>query len=292
MGITEVVALPEGEALIEIVTDHAALQWLCKIKDSPSTRHNNRLLRWSLLLSQYAGKISIIHRPGRHHGNVDGLSCLISQVAHNKLIAVALDSPAPSTALPVEIDSEDNWEDLYLWDPSLARIYAKLKEEASTSDRQTSYHSFSFDPATKRLYTRIQDVTVLCVPKSLLSGMVMNCHEQHGHLGASKIYDRLSRDIWFPTLYRACFSDIQQCASCREHSIMQYKPWGLATPVLSPAVPFDTVAMDFVSGIPECDGFDSFFTVTDKFTKTIRLVPCLTRDTAPAMARRFFDSIV
>lgn len=29
---------------MEIITDHAALQWLLKVKDVPSTRQNNRLL--------------------------------------------------------------------------------------------------------------------------------------------------------------------------------------------------------------------------------------------------------
>ena len=50
-----------------VVTDHSSLQWLMNIKDA-----TGRLARWSLLLQQY--DFNIIHRPGKHHSNADGLS--------------------------------------------------------------------------------------------------------------------------------------------------------------------------------------------------------------------------
>lgn len=113
---------------MEVVTDHSALQWILKLRETPSTRHNNRLLRWSIFLSQYAGKMKITHRAGAIHGNVDGLSRLISKVANEDVPidssgASGLSSKVPSHDTPVlwsefEIDS-NKWIDSYKSDPSL-----------------------------------------------------------------------------------------------------------------------------------------------------------------------------
>ena len=50
-----------------LVTDHAPLQWMAKNKES-----NSRVTRWFLGLQPF--NFSVIHRPGRTHGNADALS--------------------------------------------------------------------------------------------------------------------------------------------------------------------------------------------------------------------------
>jgi hypothetical protein len=51
----------------KIVTDHKALTYLVN-KPNPS----GRLALWLLLMEEF--DIDIVHRPGRRHGNVDGLT--------------------------------------------------------------------------------------------------------------------------------------------------------------------------------------------------------------------------
>ena len=50
-----------------VQTDHRALVWLDKLKDT-----NSRLSRWSLSLQQY--KFTVTHCPGVSNGNADALS--------------------------------------------------------------------------------------------------------------------------------------------------------------------------------------------------------------------------
>ncbi|XP_075141564.1 uncharacterized protein LOC142217269 [Leptodactylus fuscus] len=50
-----------------VVTDHNPLTWIKRVAGQ-----NGRLLRWSLVLQQY--NYDIRHKPGRAHGNADGLS--------------------------------------------------------------------------------------------------------------------------------------------------------------------------------------------------------------------------
>jgi hypothetical protein len=52
-----------------VETDHNALVWLSKVKDT-----NQKLLRWSLTLQQY--NFVVRHKRGRDHVNVDALSRL------------------------------------------------------------------------------------------------------------------------------------------------------------------------------------------------------------------------
>jgi hypothetical protein len=50
-----------------VETDHNALVWLYKVKDT-----NQKLLRWSLILQQY--KFSVCHKRGKDNVNADVLS--------------------------------------------------------------------------------------------------------------------------------------------------------------------------------------------------------------------------
>ena len=50
-----------------VQTDHHALVWLDRLKDS-----NSQLSRWSLSLQQY--HFTVTHHPGVNNGNADALS--------------------------------------------------------------------------------------------------------------------------------------------------------------------------------------------------------------------------
>ena len=69
-GLVKFQPFIEGEK-ITLVTDHAALQWAKTYENS-----NRRLAAWGTIFSAYAPHLSIVHRPGRKHSNVDPLSRL------------------------------------------------------------------------------------------------------------------------------------------------------------------------------------------------------------------------
>jgi phospholipid-translocating ATPase len=57
-----------------VQTDHRALEWLNRLKDT-----NSRLSRWSLALQPY--DFQVIHRAGRANGNADALSRMYNDVS-------------------------------------------------------------------------------------------------------------------------------------------------------------------------------------------------------------------
>lgn len=47
--------------------------------------------------------------------------------------------------------------------------------------------------------------------------------------------------------------------------------------------------MDFITGLPsDPDVFDAILTITDKFSKVVTFIPCLTTDDAQETASRFY----
>ena len=62
---------------ITLRTDHGALRWLTNFKDP-----EGQLARWLEMISQY--DITLLHRPGRQHGNADGLSRKCNQCGRDE----------------------------------------------------------------------------------------------------------------------------------------------------------------------------------------------------------------
>lgn len=53
--------------------------------------------------------------------------------------------------------------------------------------------------------------------------------------------------------------------------------------------------MDFITGLPDNEGFDAVLVCIDKLTKLVRLVPCSAGEgelSAPAVAQLFFTHVV
>ena len=58
---------------------------------------------------------------------------------------------------------------------------------------------------------------------------------------------------------------------------------------------FDAWSMDFISGVPSSQGYNTIYTCICKFTKFVHLIPCFKGEGAlsvPECANRFFSNIV
>ena len=50
--------------------------------------------------------------------------------------------------------------------------------------------------------------------------------------------------------------------------------------------------MDLITYLPTSEGFNSFFTIVDRFPMYLAFIPCKATSTAPNLARMFFNHIV
>jgi Integrase zinc binding domain len=102
-------------------------------------------------------------------------------------------------------------------------------------------------------------------------------HRLAGHPGISKTLDLLTRDYWWPTVKDFVTSYVKGCVVCQSSKANTVRPRAPPFPITptAEAMPFETVAMDLITDLPESEGFDAIFTVTDHDTmKATVFIPC------------------
>jgi len=50
------------------------------------------------------------------------------------------------------------------------------------------------------------------------------------------------------------------------------------------------ISIDFVTGLPESNGCNALLTITDKFSKAVKLIPCQDTTTAKEVACLYFHN--
>ena len=300
---------------VTLVTDHSALRWILQARDLRQG-HNSRLTRWALFINSRGNLLSVVHRPGLVHTNVDALSRLprpdddlraqrgspLEDVIarYQGRQAHALLAPERDGAVPVlfEIDADEDWRGAYTSDKHYREIYAKLSArlEANEDGPDPEYQNFRLDRTTRKMMMVLHHDDSrgrLCVPDSKLRSIIRGVHEQHGHPGVARTFHRVHDRITHPKMFKVIREVVQDCASCQHNTTTRHKPYGQLQPITPPALPFHTISIDWVVALPRTStGLDAFLSVTDKFTKTCRFIACKTTDSAVTTARRIFSEVV
>ncbi|KZZ86573.1 Ribonuclease H-like protein [Ascosphaera apis ARSEF 7405] len=110
----------------------------------------------------------------------------------------------------------------------------------------------------------------LCIPRSLEKEIFELCHTP-AHLGYHRTLQRMQA-YCIPRGSRKLKEFIAACPQCLSNRTRRHKPHGALQPILDPFIPFHTLCIDIVMGLP--DGkYDAFMSVTDKATKRCTFIP-------------------
>jgi hypothetical protein len=86
-----------------------------------------------------------------------------------------------------------------------------------------------------------------------------------------------------------CHKYIRSCTACTI-SKPTTKKQGMYTPLPTPDRPWESISMDYMSGLPSTKrGNDCVFVVVDRFSKMAILAACKKNITAEATAKLFFE---
>ena len=184
-------------------------------------------------------------------------------------------------------------------DPTLKKVYNEIRSsiEENTANAEyptTTRETFRLDIDTGLLFQMAPDGQErLCIPAALHREVLRTAHDQVGHPGRTRTCERIRTTLYIPHLRKLAAAYISSCPVCRAARPSTSKPAGKLQPIDTPFIPFFTIAMDFIVGLPVTpDGFDAILTVTDKATKAVKLIPGKVEGDALYWAIRFWDYVV
>lgn len=117
-----------------------------------------------------------------------------------------------------------------------------------------------------------------CVGDSeeLKSHLLSKYHDHNvtgGHSGINLTIQKLRRHYYWPGLRQYVTKYVQQCFTCQTAKPRHQKPAGLLQSLPIPNGPFDSISMDFITDLPDSDGFNAILVVVDRFSKYTIFIP-------------------
>jgi hypothetical protein len=116
----------------------------------------------------------------------------------------------------------------------------------------------------------------------------------YGHPGISKTIQLTERLYWWPQMRIDITEYVKGCADCQRHKVNTRPTKAPLQPIYPKleAMPFETVALDFIVKLPVSQGFDSILTITDQgCTKAAIFIPCNEDITAEETATLYIKHV-
>jgi hypothetical protein len=239
---------------VTVLTDHKNLEYY-----STPQRINRRVTRYIPRLADYNYKLShfpgmankadpLSRRPDLHSGNDDNAGVLVL--------------PPSLFANAATLSSLDEC------------IRAHQFKHATTLSQWSTTHNLT---RIGDLYWR-NDLLVVMEDNNLRKGVISLYHDSTtaGHLGITKTLWSISRDFWWPNMKDTITNYIKGCALCqsRKNNPTNPKPPLFPIPSDTYTLPFESIALDFITKLPHSQTYDTILTITDTFSKASIFVPC------------------
>lgn len=230
-------------AEFSVCTDHANLRYL-QTQIPPSKRY----ARWLEFLQQFAAKITYVK------GSSNLTDALSRRPDYEQLYQLAAATEAVIT-------------------PSfLDKVKAAYSSDSDYSNKEFTSKLRYDDAAGLWFY---HDRMAIPDDRRLRLLIMKECHDvpSAGHMGVDKTFASVVRRFWWPRMYRQVKRYVTTCPTCQRCKPENRRPAGLLQPLPVPEGPWSEIAMDFVMDLPESEGYDALWSITDRLTKAVHFVP-------------------
>ncbi|KAH0603255.1 uncharacterized protein H6S33_008259 [Morchella sextelata] len=112
-----------------------------------------------------------------------------------------------------------------------------------------------------------------------------------GHPGHEKTFELISRDYYWPLMRNYIDRYIRNCHTSQRSKPNTHGKLSVLRPLPIPEQPLQEVSMDFVTGLPESEGYDAIMVVVDRLTKMQHLLPCNTTVNSEDIAQVYLRNI-
>jgi len=280
-----------SEHSVTVLTDHAATIAIVKqtsLSSSSIDKLNNRLTRASQYLAQFHN-LNVVYIPGKEHVVPDALSRLTatdsnrvkqdSDVLEDLVMSNSIELCHTTTILEIQPEFKKQLQTAYSTDKHFSRIHAL----ATQSPEETSFRL-----ENELLWNEGR----LCIPKALEADVFETAHNNQFHIGFHRLYPRIRDQYYIRKLEKHLRRYLLHCPQCQLLQTKRHRPYGSLQPIYAAAVPFHTITIDFVVGLPMADDCNALLTTTCKFSKRILLIAGHDTLTADAWAHWFLDALL
>lgn len=171
-------------------------------------------------------------------------------------------------AISIADSVKDRLRDGYTKDKRLAKIVKQLKEQEELPANHRAALPYELD-AEGLLWHKYHWLR-LCIPFGMHREFFETAHTK-AHLGFERSFARLE-PFAIHRGARRLREYIAHCPTCLQNRTRRHAKHGDLQPILEPFIPFHTICIDIVLGLP--DGvYDAMLTVTDKATKRVTYIP-------------------
>ncbi|KAK1556123.1 hypothetical protein QYE76_019031, partial [Lolium multiflorum] len=255
---------------------------------------NMRQRRWLELIKDY--DMEIHYHPGKANVVADALSRLPCQL--NSMIAAEQPSLHEEfERFRLELVSEGYLASIELQPTLIGQIKEAQKGNASIAGIKSQMAAGKAPGFTEDEEGVLWYNGRLCVPSdSELKQVILQ--EAHDtlysiHPGGTKMYQDLKEQFWWHGMKREIGSYIAKCDICQRVKAEHQRPAGLLQPLQIPEWKWDSVGMDFITGLPKSSkGNDSIWVVVDRLTKVAHFIPVKTTYQGPKLAELYISRIV
>src|SRR5271156_2548103 len=253
--------------VVTVLSDHQNLTYF-----RTTQKLNRRQARWSLFLADF--NIQLIHLPGKQMVQSDALSrradhCLDIDTDNDDKILLPDDLFVRTLDLDLHdlIASTGKEDDVF---------QSPVKALANQDQLPLNFHPSDWTITDDILF--FKDRCYVPDNLDLRRQIAARYHDSlpAGHPGNLRTQELVRQHYWWPGLSTFVRNYVNGCGICQQHKINRHPTNPPLQPIKSLATrPFSLITMDFITGLPTSDGFDSILVVVDHgSTKGVILESC------------------